>query len=302
MTKTKTKSEASFFDEEAKPEPKPVAEKQKASKPKPVHKAALPAKIEKLPPPAPANMLAIIANAAASPSVDVTKMRELLAMQREIMAEEARMAFTASKIELQPDLPSIGRDGRIVIEKNGKVIQKTPYATFENMMKVVGPILNRYGFDFWTEPDIGEDGTPLIMRGHLDHVRGHGKTCRIPLPYETSGSKNNVQGIGSSLSYGRRYALINLCNIISHAVEDRDTDGNGPAKQIQEAEPEAISMEQAQAIKAKMQECGVPDEKVCAHYGVNAVTEIPASKFNDVIRSCENYAKRAKEAKAQSRL
>ena len=63
------------------------------------------------------------------------------------------------------------------------------------------------------------------MRGHLDHVDGHGETCALPLPFETL-EKNNLQGVGSSLSYGRRYALINLCSIISHAATDRDTDGS----------------------------------------------------------------------------
>src|SRR5271168_5095495 len=64
------------------------------------------AKVERLPPPAtPANMLAIIANAAANKDVDVEKMRALLDMQREIMTEAARIAFTEDFIAME--LPSV---------------------------------------------------------------------------------------------------------------------------------------------------------------------------------------------------
>ena len=41
-----------------------------------------------LPPPAPTNMLQIIAQAAANPAVDTGKMRELLQMQKEIRARK----------------------------------------------------------------------------------------------------------------------------------------------------------------------------------------------------------------------
>lgn len=249
----------------------------------------------------PENMLTIIARAASDPAVLPDKMRALLSMQKEIMAEEARIAFTQDFVRMAKEMPSVNRDGKIVIEKNGKVIQKTPYATFENMHRIVTPILRNHGFAFWSEPDLGNENSPIIMRGHLDHIRGHGRSCAIPLPFETSGSKNNVQGVGSSLSYGRRYCLMNLCNIISHSPEDRDDDGRSAGKKSAKPEPEAkeivfASKTQIDEMMKAIEDCGVGLEVVCNKYQVDALRELPADKVREVIQACATF-KANQEAK-----
>lgn len=251
-------------------------------------------KIERFPPSAsPTNMLAIIADAAANPKVDVEKMRALLQMQREIMTEEARIAFTEARVVMR--LPSIDRDGRIDegITKSGRQGKKTLYATFENINRVTEPILKENGFNLWFEPDVGADGK-IIMRGHLDHVRGHGKSCAISLPLETQ-NKNALQGIGSSISYGKRYAAIALLNIVSHALEDRDVDGADPKKVAeQEAEATTINGSQAKELLKAIDECGVAGPIFLQKYKVNAVHELPASMFAEAIKACRDYGARTK--------
>ena len=260
--------------------------------PKPTRAKAV-ARVEQLPPPAPMNMLAIIANAASNPAVDVSKMRELLTMQREIIAEEARIAFTEDFVAMAPEMPSINRDGKIVIEgKAGRRGQSTPYSTFENMYQIISPILSRHGFRYWSEPDLGNEQSPIVMRGHLDHIKGHGKTCAIPLPFETSGSKNNVQGVGSSLSYGRRYCLINLCSIISHAPSDRDDDGAAAGT------GEAITEEQLQELIDLKDSVGAPLDKLVTylngkrprgHVELTGLAQLPASRFEEALETIKSY-------------
>lgn len=302
MTKAKTKERAAdapvlFGDAEIKV-PQSVAEPPPK---KPIRNAV--AKVERMPPPASsANMLSIIADAAANPKVDVEKMRALLQIQREIMAEEARVAFTQDFLAMSKDMPSVNRDGRIVIEaKPGKRGQVTPYATFENLHRVATPILRDHGFVFWSEPDIGNDSAPIVMRGHLDHVKGHGKTCAIPLPFETSGSKNNVQGVGSSLSYGRRYCMMNLCNIVSHAPDDRDVDGADPKQASkQEAADPKINGSQAKELLKAINECGVEATVFMDKYGIKAVHELPLRSYDEAIKACRDYAARKGKVNEQS--
>jgi len=259
------------------------------------------ARVEKLPPPAPQNMLAIIAAAAADPKVDTDKMRALLEMQKEIRAEEARMSFTRAFIALQNDLPVINATGRIEIEgKSGKKGQKTPYATFQEIHRVTKPILREHGFALWFAPDVGPEGR-IVMRGYLDHVEGHGKTCAIPLPLETSGSKNNVQGVGSSISYGKRYATISLLNIVSHAPEDSDRDGADAPKNKRGGEPAQddgdgagkISMEQAQRLREKIDLVGLTSERFCAKYKIEGIADLDAAMFQEALNACDNFRKAA---------
>jgi hypothetical protein len=260
----------------------------------------------------PTSMLAVIARAAADPACDVQKMQALLDMQRQIEEREAIKAFTSSFMQLQHDIPAIRRDGKIEIrekdgggQRSGRVQQSTPYATFNAIMKAVAKPLKKNGFalSFATEPSA--DGARIIVRGILDHEGGHQRTTSFPLPAETSGSKNNVQGWGSSMSYGKRYCTIALLNIVSEAPEDRDTDGTeGNFKAAKggvliDAEPvKKITSAQANTLWKKMEACGVKESNFLQHYGLTNVQDLGADLFDVAVMALE--AHKAKRDAAQN--
>lgn len=246
--------------------------------------------------PAPQNMLAVIAQAASNPAVDVAKMQALLDMQAALEKEQARKAFTEAFVQMQAQLPEIRTDGRIEIrakdnagQRTGEVQQATPYATFQNIMRVVRPILSEHGFalSFSTEP--GADGR-ISVNGILDHVQGHQRTTQFPLPAETSGSKNNVQGWGSSLSYGKRYATISLLNIVSNSKEDEDRDGH--------AEVALVSADGIVTLKEKLQAAGLTEAKFCEGFKIKAIGALPEREYEEAIRRIERFAKLAAEQRA----
>jgi hypothetical protein len=284
----------------------------KRPKAKPVEQAELlPMKditptIGKIPEPANANMLAVIARAAADPNVNVEKMRELLNMQKEIVAEEARTASIRAFIALQNDLPPIGRDGRIEIrakdnkgERTGAVQQSTPYATFNNIMTVLKPLLKKHGFGlhFVTEP-MANMPDRLLVKGILEHDLGHVRTTTFPLGIEQSGSKNPVQGWGSTMSYGKRYCTIALLNIISEAPEDRDTDGNPNKATLQpkkgggfvdvEDAPK-LDRKQAEELGGLMAWSGLSEANFCAKYGIDKPSDLPADLFTAACKAVKDY-------------
>jgi len=250
----------------------------------------------------PANMLAVIARAAADPRVDVAKMQALLAMQKELEDREAQKAFTTAFIAMQKKIPSIRRDGKIEIrakdakgDRNGSVQQATPYATFNGIMKAAEKPLREHGFSltFSTEP--APDGR-IIVRGMLEHEQGHIRTTAFPLPAETSGSKNTVQGWGSSMSYGKRYCTIALLNIISHSPEDADTDGHAgtfkTAKDgaiVESTEVPLISRAQAAELRAVMADCGVPEHKFCEAFGISKAEELSSDLFDAAKARCREH-------------
>jgi hypothetical protein len=257
----------------------------------------------------PKSVLAIIADAAANPAINPSIMRELLDMQKEIMAEQSRRDFNAAFIALQADLPPIRRDGKIEIrakdakgERTGAVQQATPYATFNNIMKAIKPLLIKHGFalSFSTEPATERILVKGLLEGH-----GHERTTAFPLPAETSGSKNNVQGWGSSLSYGKRYCTIALLNIISEAPEDRDTDGRvgnfksakgGGLAEVPD-EVATITAAQKETLLEKIHWCGVTLAKFHEHYGIEKTADLPANLFDAAVKACEDFYsnKQAKE-------
>lgn len=239
----------------------------------------------------PTTMLGVIARAAADPKVNPESMRALLDMQKEIAAEEARIAFTQDFIKLQAELPVINATGRIVIEgKGGKRGQDTPYATFNAIHKVCKPILTKHNFSlsFATEPS--PDGSRIIVKTFLEHTRGHSRVTAFPLPAETSGSKNNVQGWGSAFSYGKRYGTIAILNLVSEAARDQDDDGFAAGKQIEGAKDESMTEEQSKELLALVDSSGVGGKRFCEKYGLEKVADLPQSKFVEARAALKNFA------------
>lgn len=309
MTKAKTKERAAdapvlFGDAEIKI-PKVPAE---PPAPKPPAKPARNSVVKFAPPPPPedgTDDLIILARAAANPKVDPAKMQALREIMKDIRQERREEAFTRDFIALQAELPEIDKDGRIVIDpketaRNQKR-QVTPFSTFENIHRVSMPILRRHNFSMWHEVQPGAGGVGVVVHSFLKHTGGHQTTSAIPLVLDTTGSKNNNQGAGSSISYGKRYNTIALLNIISKAPDDRDLDGAAPkpkgdAESV--ANPNAtINGSQAKTLLEAINECGVEATVFMDKYGIKAVHELPLRFFDEAMKSCRDYAARVKASK-----
>src|SRR5215469_7703177 len=76
----------------------------------------------------------------------------------------------------------------------------------------------------------------LLIRGRLKHLpSGHYEDYFMPAPLDTTGSKSEVQAVGSTNSFLRRYITCNIFNIV---VVGDDDDGNGGT--IDEAQTKTI--------------------------------------------------------------
>lgn len=263
--------------------------------------------------PEPTNFLAVIARAASDPRCDTAKMQALLDMQKQIEDRESTKAFTRDFIALQKVLPVINRDGKIEIrEKNaatgsregGRIQQATPYATYPNIMRICKPLLDAHGFTLasWIEPEPG--GARIMVVSQLDHIEHHHRTSRFPLPAETSGSKNNVQGWGSSQQYGMRYNAIALLNIVSEAPQDRDHDGHeGNFKSAKgggfaevPAEQPKITTAQRDKIADLMIAAKIKESQFCTKYGISQIGFLPADLFDAAVKAIADHVEAAKAA------
>lgn len=166
-------------------------------------------------------LLEVIARAASDPSVDIDKLERLIAVQERIEANAAKRTFTEAKIAMRAHLPEITMKGMIVIKKDGKVLQETPFARFEDLHELVMPILSEYGFDLKFKNGLSEDGKVRVTT-ILCHRDGHEDETHFDLPHDSSGSKNPVQAVGSSTKYGMRYGTISILNL---RVVGDDDDG-----------------------------------------------------------------------------
>lgn len=185
-------------------------------------------------PPAPIGadpFLMMIERAASDPRVDIDKMERLFRMKLDMDARNAKAAYLLALAEMQPKLPVITKHG--VISKNekdergnrtGRQEAMTKYARWEDVVEGITPVLADYGFSLSFRV---AQPTPdrVAVSGVLGHRDGHTEETTLALPIDSTGAKNNVQGWGSSVSYGKRYTAFALLNISARGEDD---DGNGP--------------------------------------------------------------------------
>lgn len=251
------------------------------------------------------SLLSTILEAFRDPAVGPEKSKAAFDFYKEVQAHQAKSEFDDAFVALQAELPSIRRDGKIEVrkkdasgERTGALQQSTPYATFNAIHEAIKPLLAKYGFglSFSTAPTA--DGR-LIVKTTLSR-KGHSISTEFPLPAETSGSKNNVQGWGSSQSYGKRYGTIALLNIVSHDPRDADTDGHeGKFVRAKEGLAEiveiaTISDEQLSELNARMVKCKVPLAKVLGHYGIAKLADLEAKLLPAALKACDDYAENQK--------
>ena len=160
-------------------------------------------------------LLDVIARAARDPSVDIDKMERLIAMQERVQARDAVVAFNAALADLQPSLPVISERGGI--KDRGGNVQST-YALWEDVNEAIRPHLAEHGFALRFR--VNRESDQISVTGILSHRSGHSEETTLTLPTDSSGSKNAVQAVGSSTSYGKRYTAFALLNITSTGEDD----------------------------------------------------------------------------------
>lgn len=209
---------------------------------------------------APISILEIVQRAAADPATDVEKLERLMAMAERFQEREAQTAYFAALSKLQDELPEIQERGEIKISEN-KPGQR--YALWEDINKAIKPILKTRGFALSFRTGMAD--TKITVTGILSHEAGHKEETTIHLPADTSGSKNAVQAVGSSTSYGKRYTAAALLNITTRGGDDDGlaAGGNSP-----------ITTEMLAELEKMLKQCDGDPEKFCKFMKVGALVEI----------------------------
>lgn len=189
-----------------------------------------------------AAIIQVIERAAMNPNVDIDKMERLLQMQERIMERNARSAFASALSAMQEHLPVIAENGRIVVRDKvtKEVIQSTGYALWEDINEAIKPVLSAYGFALSFKTGIAPDGK-ITVTGILSHRDGHSEDTTMILPHDSTGSKNAVQAVGSSTSYGKRYTACALLNITSRGEDDDGQAAAAPPPVEEKVAPPAKS-------------------------------------------------------------
>jgi hypothetical protein len=174
-----------------------------------------------------ATLLRILERGAADPNVSIERLDRLAMLYDRLVQREAETKFNAALVKMQPKLPVLEERGQIT-GPDGKLLAS--YATWEDIVEVIRPILARHGFSLSFKPGRSPRGVPTVT-GVLRHEAGHNEAAEIELPADVSGDKNPVQAVGSTMSYGQRYVAKMLLNLVSRGEDD---DGQAAGRGVAE--------------------------------------------------------------------
>lgn len=225
-------------------------------------------------------VMEIIHHMARDPRVDVQKLQDLLAMQERLEARQARMAFAEAMRACQNELRPIVRDAE-------NKSNHSKYARLETINRQIAPVITKHGFSVTYGTAEPKDPKAVRVVAKLHHIAGHTESYELEAALDMTGAqgsanKTAVQGLGSSVSYLRRYLLLMIFNL---TLINEDNDGRGAF----------ISDQQAQALVGLLAQCYINPKEAPAiergfldYMGAKAVGEIHAIDFQKAVNILES--------------
>ena len=165
--------------------------------------------------------LSLMQQALTTPNMDMSVLKDMLQMQKDVMAQQAIIDFNNDFSAMSKNIPVIAHT---------KKSYGTTYTPLEDIVNIVRPILSQYGFSVSFNNEQLEKGFVTITC-QLRHKAGHMIENSLTLPTEAvTKGMNSMQAIGAAISYGKRYTLCGILNIATTA----DDDNNGFATNAKE--------------------------------------------------------------------
>lgn len=194
----------------------------------------------------------MVREAMLNPDVDANKAKVMAELMTSLEDRSMQAEFNRDLNAAILEMPVITKDGVIKIPANRD--KGTPeriqgrFARYEDIDRVVKPIAARHNLAYRFEIGTSDKGL-VTVRPIISHRNGYTERGEaMSLPIDSSGSKNNTQGVGSSASYGKRYALCAAFNIVTEGVDD---DGRGGSTVTLPYEREMAVLDDAEAAAAE---------------------------------------------------
>lgn len=217
------------------------------------------------------SLLTTISRIAADPNADIEKLTKVMDLYERVKSGRAKAAFDTAIAEAKAEIPPITR--------NAKGHNDKKYADFAAIARVVDPVLARHGLSYRFRT---EQTDRINVTCILSHKEGHSETTTLAGTPDTSGSKNAIQAIGSTLTYLQRYSLVQSLGL---AAAD-DDDGR-----LSEGD-KTISPEQITQLQELLIETSSDPEKFLAFVRLDRLDDMLASKFAEAVAIIKRKARR----------
>jgi hypothetical protein len=196
-----------------------------------------------------ASPMVMAANLCKAGEIAPAQLKELLDVQLAWEANEAKKAYNQAMTAFKANPPEILKN-RHVEYTTAKGITEYDHATLNNVTTIISKALSNYGLTASWITSQTEKGITVTCK--ITHVLGHSEETSLTAGPDTSGGKNSIQAIGSTVSYLRRYTLEAITGIASKDIEDDDGQAGGEKLRPKPSELSEKNIETLTAIEAAL--------------------------------------------------
>ena len=207
---------------------------------------------------------------------------KVMELQERHERNEARKAYNHAMAEFKSNPPEITKDKKVEYKAGGGTT-KYYHASLANVVGLIGKAMSPHGLSATFNV---EQGAGIKVTCTITHRDGHSESCAMTADADTSGSKNTIQAIGSTVSYLERYTLLALTGLAKHDIDDDGASARGNITAEQEAEITALIEKAAYKDGGKL---------FLEWLGVESTGAIPAADFKKAVSALNDVIKARKK-------
>ena len=209
-------------------------------------------------------------SSALAKGANLAELRGLLELQKDYEAMEARKAFNLAMANFKANPPKIAKDKKVSYSTSGGQVNYN-HASLANVVEKISAELSKYGLSASWKTNQVQNIISVTCK--ITHAKGHSEETTLSAGADKTGSKNDIQQVGSTITYLERYTLLALTGL---ATYDQDNDGRGIIA------PESIKYI-TEKQKSEIVDCIAAIKKTeksfCALMKIESIEKLPAASY-----------------------
>ncbi len=227
-----------------------------------------------------------ILHTAVSGGADIATVQHLMDLSDRWEATQARKAFNNAIADLRAELRPIIKKSKVDFTFNNKRTNYD-YEDLATIAEFVDPLLSKHGLNYRFRLEQPPGLVTVICI--ISHRDGYYEENPLSAKADSGAGKNDIQAVGSTVSYLERYTLKAALGL--SAAKDDDGRGRGTPDQQQPPEPDQpaqgddpvlVSAEQIKEIEALIVKAGADRVAFLEYIDATDVPAIQAQYFPNV--------------------
>lgn len=203
---------------------------------------------------------------AIEKGADVTMIEKLMELQERNDRNIGRRAFDQALASAKAEFKPIHKSGKV---NHGQGKTAFEHETLADIEAAIQGALSRYGLHYRFRTNQTDRVSVTCIIAHKD---GHSEENTLTGSPDSSGAKNSIQAVGSTVTYLQRYTLKAALGLAAAADDDAHI-------AEQRVGNENITADQWQELSKLIEEAGIDESVVLTAEKVSALDFLPARRF-----------------------